>query len=405
MKILVLYVLYGIALCANATCPVRINLDARRIIESDDFGQMCVTLDTADICYTGEFTRSLNWKLSIMIVEQATEGKETLPDFPDNATVQVKNTCASIKKPMFCFAGHNPFVESEDIKWNFISDFIYFKRIKTSSSFLRRIERYWSPQYGARYANVQTKICLSFQSSFFDTDKKWFSRFQFTRGTESPMSRTSSNDRKKHCFTVKNQPMVIFSEHPEDVTLWQLNEPLYFSAEKNQSQSNMKYIDQNSRNITNENECHEEIAVKICITNPESSSSEDYVSTINLNIGTSKEVPKGPLTGCLNGSISKICIPKNIPVNNKSLWIMNTLYFVTSANTNKFFCNKFKKADVCFNEGAIESSIQFHSSSSLKAPLGGQCLETCEFETCFTENEKGLPWKLISTMYFTKTDV
>jgi hypothetical protein len=413
---------------------------------------MCVTLDAADVCYTGSFTGNFEWSLSIIISEQPNLRLPIkLPKFPNTGRLdefKKSNTCMKIKKPQICFEDYNPFVASDELELKLTTESISFRRIESSSSIARRIGRYFSSGYGVHYGNVNGQLCLSWVSDESSTfyGKTWHSAFQYTKGAEVPYNwgdglilYNSSVNNMETCIPIKEKMISIFSEHPEDVTLWELSKPLTFSVthvpkslEKNEYEG---YVDGNSRNVDYDTAtCFTNVKTNVCMVNSENAvESSSYMASINVNAqgakpweGSSKSQEP---SACIPSTINKLCLNLEdvISTNDNSLekqepHVTNTMYFVSSDKvrnkSNKFFCKKIDEANFCINsktttfyDNNLISSIQFHPSGlspRVNASSGiydddiHKCLKSCAFEACFTSNDNGLPWILASTMYFTK---
>jgi hypothetical protein len=404
---------------------------------------MCVTLDAADVCYTGSFTGTFEWTLSIIISEQPNLRLPVrLPKFPLDGS-RKSNTCMQIKKPQICFEDYNPFVASDELELELKTESISFKRIQSSSSIARRIERYFSSNYGVHYGNVKGQLCLSWVEVDFPDfyGKKWHSAFQYTKNTEIPYNwgggyllYNSSVNNIETCIPIKDKMISIFSEHPEDVTLWELSKPLTFSVThvpKILDKEYEGYVDENSRNVDYDtSSCFANLKTNVCMINPENAvESSSYMASINVNAQGAKpwEGSGNEINVCIPSTITKLCLNLEDTVltndakelDKQEPHVTNTMYFVSSDKvknkSNKFFCKKIDEARFCMNsrtptydyDNTILSSIQFHPlglSPRVNASSDDihKCLKSCAFEACFTSNDSGQPWILESTMYFTK---
>ena len=433
----------------HSSCPVQINLGVKRTIVTErptpeyTSYDMCVTLDAADVCYTGSFTGTFEWSLSIIISEQPNFRLPVkLPKFPLDGSKK-SNTCMKLKKPQICFKNYNPFVASDELELELTTESISFKRIESSSSIVRRIERYFSSSYGAHYGNVNGQLCLSWVSDGSSTfyGKKWHSAFQYTKGTEVPYNwgdglilYNSSVNNMETCIPIKDKMISIFSEHPEDVTLWELSKPLTFSVThvpKSLEESEYEgYVDGNSRNVDYDTAtCFTNLKTNVCMINPENAvESSSYIASINVNAQGAKpwEGSGNEPNVCIPSTINKLCLHLEDVISTNDAnslqkqepHVTNTMYFVSSDKvrnkSNKFFCKRIDEANFCINsktptfyDNDLISSIQFHPSGlspRVNASSNDihKCLKSCAFEACFTSNDNGSPWILVSTMYFTK---
>jgi hypothetical protein len=440
--ILTFFILY-LAKGISANCPVFTTLNSTRTIDTDATRSSyseCVTIDTAHVCYTSEFSGYRNWKLAIVISEQeyidSLYGNESLPYFPGTGVV-AKNTCMKIKTPTICFMGKNPFNSDDNDHWVFASESLFLKRIKTSSGFFTKLRRYMYD--GSHYADVTGKVCLSWKfrkTPHFDKDEYWHSVFQLTKrydrpgSTFGPLRYGMTRNDKNICFEIENSLRFIFSEHPDDVLLWDLKNALMLRSTNEKS----KYIDANSKVVPKKNvTSFFNLNAKVCITNTESSSTENYIASINLNFqnaGPFASSSQELQTNCLPATIKQLSfndiVGTSIAEDSNSIHgatqTLNTLYFVSrdkqigynSLNNPKYFCNKFQEATICLNTKTFEFQMNtsellttFHFHPSLYVPPYKnvtsdihRCIKTCPFEACFTENNSGQPWVLVSTMYF-----
>lgn len=439
----------------HSSCPVQINLGVERTIVTErptpeyTGYDMCVTLDAADVCYTGSFSGTFKWNLSIIISEQPNLRLPVkLPKFPKTGHLK-SNTCMKIKKPQICFENYNPFVASDELELELTTESISFNRIETSSSMLRKIGRYFqSEKYGIHHGNVNGQLCLSWVSNESSTfyGKKWHSAFQYTKDAEVPYNfgdglilYNSSVNNMETCIPIKEKMTSIFSEHAEDVTLWELSKPLTFSVthvpkslKKNEYEG---YVDGNSRNVDYDTAtCFTNVKTNVCMVNPENAV-QNMATSINVNAQGAKpwegSAPGNEPNVCIPSTINKLCLNlEDVILTNdanslekQEPHVTNTMYFVSSDKvrnkSNKFFCKKMDEANFCINsktstfyDNNLISSIQFHPlglSPRVNASSGKpiyddihKCLKSCAFDACFTSNDNGLPWILASTMYFTK---
>ncbi|CCV02525.1 hypothetical protein IIV31_153L [Armadillidium vulgare iridescent virus] len=391
---------------------------------------MCIYLDSSDVCYSGGFSRANEWNLGIVLSEQTQENilnkRETMPyPYPSEGGFKNVNRCVRVNKPKVCFKNYNPLLQEKGIVWKLESPLINFKRISTKASFFQR----WFSA-GPYYSDVVGSIDLSWNNA--TQFKWWHGAFQLFRNGEQPRPYPldltslryegfSRND--KHTKIEIGNLRVIFSEKPDDVLLWDMT-PLTFigTVEEN------TFFDSNSQFINNKNDvCLESIRGNICILDPEVPSS---TATINFNIGEGKPRQNLPIQNaphqCLPTLLEKVCMHKNLHIttNVSSLpyqdpWVVNPLYFVPSILPSqedgriKFFCNQFN-GTICFNSkmgvpGSMVSNIELHQKD--KNPALNftdvvmdvhQCVRTCPFDICFTENDYGNPWVLKSIFYFTE---
>jgi hypothetical protein len=373
-----------------------------------------------------------------------------------------------IQKPKICFKDYHPLFDTENLELDFKSDSIYMKRIKTSSSFGRMFERFWSSEYGRHYANVKGKLCLSWSSEtvmdkkkivndlikdnidYYDPEyypslnyKKWHGVFQYTKLNEAPSSYAGESFHYgKHsknfaCMPIKDKIISIFSEHPDDVELWELLDDLNFQVIPKRRNFDIglggqyTYEDVNSKPISYDSSCFTLIKSSVC-TYPKYFETSNMVS-INFNVQGAK-----PFSGYSQNNLPEICIPSTIKklclhedvgtmfasdinfVPKNDLQILNTMYFVSKDKiknyAHNFSCNNYDEAIICLNtktlsleilKNQITSSVQFHPDTSFPYTNGTitdihRCVKTCDFEVCFTENNKKLPWILDSTLYFSK---